>query len=411
MIELSKDQQSCFDIITDWFKDAGDLLTMGGYAGTGKTTLISKLRNSLDSNIRIAFCAYTGKASSVLRSKLNVVGFERFPNDYVGTIHSLIYEPVIDEMSGEIIDWALKPTLDYDFIILDEASMIGEDLFRDLKSYNLPILAIGDHGQLPPIEGKLNLMENPYIRLEKIHRFAEQDALIQISMLAREQGYIPPGTYSDTVIKVPRNHSLINKFIQESENFEDTAILCGFNKTRVSVNKRIRGWLQHTSKFPSCGERVICLKNNKNAKKCPIYNGILGTVEYTENHSNYLTMRVTIDGEPEKYKGKISPGVFNAEKPELNDFIYEEVDESANNDDEIISRFMSGKSSRRKKKKKRYLDCFDFGYSLTVHKSQGSEWDRVMVIEQPCDYWSGDKWNKWLYTAVTRSRRELLIVR
>jgi exodeoxyribonuclease-5 len=391
MIELSPDQESCFDTIMSWFSDAGDLLTMGGYAGCGKTTLISKLRNALSPTIRIAFCSYTGKAASVLRSKLQVIGIKRFPEDYIGTIHSLIYEPMIDDM-GDIEGWSLKPVLDYDFLIVDEASMVTEELFTDLKSYDIPILAIGDHGQLPPIEGNLNLMKNPLLKLEKIHRFAEKDALIQISVLAREQGYIPYGTYGDYVHKVPKNHSMVNEYINQCGDFSNSAILCGFNNTRVDINKRIRSKLGFKGVIPRIGERIICLKNNKNAKHCPIYNGVIGTVHDCSNHHTYLELFAKIDGEEKSYKGKISPKVFGNSKPPMDEFIFENASEHTG-------------------KRKLYLDCFDFGYVLTVHKSQGSEWDNVMVIEQPCQYWSGKNWNRWLYTAVTRSKNRLLIVR
>ena len=64
-----------------------------------------------------------------------------------------------------------------------------------------------------------------------------------------------------------------------------------------------------------------------------------------------------------------------------------------------------------KKKEKVFLDNFDYAYSITCHKSQGSEMENVMVIEQKCSYWSdGDMWRRWLYTAVTRSRKNLMII-
>ena len=404
MIELSSDQQFCFDAIMSWYSNPSALLSMGGYAGCGKTTLIGKMRNTLPSSTRVAFCCFTGKASSVLRSKLQLFEIQRFPDDYCGTIHSLIYEPILDDVTNEIIGWALQAKIPYDLIVIDEASMVNEELFKDLCSYNIPILAVGDHGQLPPIDGNLNLMKSPMLKLEKVHRFAESNPITKVSILAREQGFIPRGTYGDLVHKVPKNHSMITQFINQCGDFQNSSILCGFNRTRIDLNKRIRERLGFKG-FPNIGERIICLKNNKKAKYCPIYNGILGTVKDCSNHISYLKLFASIDGELKSYKGKISPGVFNNEKPPMNDFIYDEDDEE---DDDDPHRFMNHKGG---KKIKIYLDCFDFGYALTVHKSQGSEWDNVMVIEQPCDYWSGLNWNRWLYTAVTRAKNRLLIVR
>jgi len=399
-MELSPDQKICFDSIMDWHHDPSTVLTLGGYAGCGKTTLLSRIRAELSDDIRVAFCCFTGKAASVLRSKLEMVGSRRFPGDYCGTIHSLIYQPKINK-SGDITGWVLCNSLDYDLIIIDEASMVSEDLFRDLQSYGIPILATGDHGQLPPITGKLNLMQHPQLKLEKIHRFAEQDALIQISVLAREQGYIPYGTYGEGVYKVHKNHSMITQFINNCDNFMNTSILCGFNKTRIDLNKKIRARLGYDTKYPKIGERLICLKNNKDAKHCPIYNGILGTLRESCEHGAYLEIVADIDNENKQYRGEISPLVFNNPKPPSGDYIYKQEDEL----------FLPNSNKKKKAKRKHYLDYFDYGYVLTVHKSQGSEWDNVMVIEQPCSYWSGDDWNRWLYTAVTRSKKSLLIVR
>ena len=191
MIELSSDQQFCFDAIMSWYSNPSALLSMGGYAGCGKTTLIGKMRNTLPRSTRVAFCCFTGKASSVLRSKLQLFEIQRFPDDYCGTIHSLIYEPILDDVTNEIIGWVLRVKIPYDLIVIDEASMVNEELFKDLCSYNIPILAVGDHGQLPPIDGNLNLMKSPMLKLEKVHRFAESNPITKVSILAREQGFIP----------------------------------------------------------------------------------------------------------------------------------------------------------------------------------------------------------------------------
>ena len=411
-MELSQDQEFAMQQIMEWFKKPTELITLGGYAGCGKTTLLSYFRNSIPETTRVAFVSYTGKATSVLRSKLIKLGINRFPKDSISTIHGLIYEPLSED--DELVGWTLKPHIDYDLIICDESSMVSEDIFDDLKSYDIPILFGGDHAQLPPIEGVLNLMENPQIRLEKVHRFAEQNPLTKISMMARLEGYIPHGWHGDTIVKVPPKHPLITKFINDSGDFSNTAILCGFNNTRVDVNKRIRIWKGFKGALPEIGERVICLKNNKNAKKCPIYNGVLGTAKYIESYYNYVKLRVEVDGEPDHYKGKASKIVFNNMKPVLNEFVYASDDMESDDSDDSVDNMMyryNARSKRKNKKQRIYLDAFDFGYCLTVHKSQGSEWDRVMIIEQPCDFWSGDKWNKWLYTAVTRSKNELLIVR
>jgi exodeoxyribonuclease-5 len=227
-------------------------------------------------------------------------------------------------------------------------------------------------------------------------------------MLARIEGYIPYGTFGDFVHKVPKKHSMITDFINGCNDFSNSAILCGFNKTRVSLNQKIRTWNKREGKLPVIGERVICLKNNAQAKRCPIYNGICGTVKEIVDHIDYAYTVVSIDGEDKNYVGKISRNIFNNPSPDMNsEWIYDTVIDQGDDVDNI-KRFLKNKNTKTVKK---YLDCYDFGYCMTVHKSQGSEWERVMVIEQPCQHWSGELWNRWLYTSVTRSKKELLIVR
>lgn len=397
-MELSSDQSTCLNAIMEWYKHTTDqLLTMGGYAGTGKTTLVSVFRSKLSERTRIAFAAYTGKAASVLRAKLIKANCLMVDSDYCGTIHSLIYKPVIDPETGEIIDWELQPGLDYDLIVIDESSMVSKNILDDLASYGIPILAIGDHGQLPPIEGSFNLMENPILRLEKIHRQSENNPIIKLSILAREEGFIPYQIYADGIAKVDRKHKIISQFVSSSGDFMDTAILCGFNHTRVKINNQVRSFFKYSGPYPQEKERVICLRNNKEAKDCPVYNGIQGTVVSCDVKTDHLKMEIKLDGEPLTYKGYVTKLAFGEKKPDLG------------RKPLIIKK--KNKETGRTERKEVYPDVFDFGYALTVHKSQGSEWKRVMVIEEPCPYWDGNNWNRWLYTAVTRASEQLVIVR
>jgi len=398
-MELSHDQQNAFDQIMEWYKNGITAeLTLGGYAGTGKTTLISYLRQFLGEKLKVKFMSFTGKATQILRRKLNDNNILlRFPLDACSTIHSAIYHPVIDEDTDEIIEWTLNPTIDCDIIIVDESSMISREIYEDLKSFDKPILFIGDHGQLGPISDNFNLMENPNIKLEKIHRVAQNNPIIKLSEQVRNEGYIEYGVHGDSIAKVSKKDQLVTKFINNSGNFLETIILCGFNKTRVKVNKKIREHFKYSklSNYPIQGERIICLRNNKNASFCPIFNGTQGTVKTCSSEGTFLSMEVEIDGEIDHYKGPVSFEAFNNIKPLMKDFPIR----------------LSKERRIKEKKEFMYSDYFDFGYCASVHKSQGSEWKRVMVIEEPCQYWTGENWNRWLYTAITRSSEQLLIVR
>jgi len=157
---LSPEQERAHDHLMSWLQHCEDegyhnYITVGGYAGTGKTHLATALRISLrdlNRTIRVGFCAFTGKASSVLKERLESMGGLN-EDDYIGTIHGMMYKPIIDEDENgrqKIVGWKKRLALDYDVIILDEASMVSADLWADLTSYDIPIIAVGDHGQLPP---------------------------------------------------------------------------------------------------------------------------------------------------------------------------------------------------------------------------------------------------------------------
>jgi ATP-dependent exoDNAse (exonuclease V) alpha subunit len=384
-LELSEKQQSVLSNILTWYKDGKKpYITLGGYAGTGKTTLMGYLSNILrekEKNLRIAFCSYTGKASRVLQRKLrDTNSIHKY--DYTGTIHRLIYRPVLDD-DGEIISWERQSLEDffYDLIVVDEASMVTSDIWNDLLSFNKPILAVGDHGQLPPVEGNFNLMENPEFRLEEIYRQELNNPIIKVSELARKYGQIPIEKFSDKVMKLDKRDPETGEFLESIfESFSpDTMILTGYNHSRVKLNNGIRQLLGFESPNPLQGDRVICLKNNHQEE---IFNGMMGTIlEITEGKIDgfdYYDAEIELDDEDIPYFGKISKEQFGQQST-LNG---------------VIEGF----------------DLFDFGYALTVHKAQGSQSNTVVVFEERFSRMDDEMWRRWLYTAVTRAIEELYIV-
>ena len=267
-MDLSADQQNAISTLMQWFKNPNKspYITLGGYAGTGKTTVISILRNELhlqNTELSVAFCSYTGKATRVLANKLKD-NSSVFANDTVSTIHSLIYTAMLDDKTQEVIGWDKRKFLSAHLIIVDEASMVDEQIWRDLLSYKTPIIAVGDHGQLPPINSSFNLMENPNLKLELIHRQAENNPIIELSIMARTTGEIPSGNYGNHIKKFMRNDMDASESITELlQNYkDDTIVLCGFNTTRTKLNKYVRNSLGFESDLPEARDRVICLKNN-----------------------------------------------------------------------------------------------------------------------------------------------------
>jgi exodeoxyribonuclease-5 len=385
-IELTPKQQQVLAAVIDWYKsNKQGFLTIGGYAGTGKTTITAYLRNLLDKEnpkLKVAFCSFTGKATRVLDSKLRDAKATR-RQDNVSTIHSLIYAPMRDR-DNEIIGWERKSTEDfgYDLIIVDEASMVNSDIWEDLTSYGIPILAVGDHGQLPPIGGSFNLMENPQLRLEEIFRQEEGNPIIRLSMLARNEGEIPFGVFGRGVKKLHREDPDTQEFLGDKliRAGDELLVLTGYNHTRVKLNSAIRGLLEFESPQPMGGDRVICLRNNH---KHMIYNGMMGevkSIQLKEDKSGkFYSAEILFDGEKETFKGDLSVEQF-------------------------------GQQTTLKDERRKGIELFDFGYALTVHKSQGSQAHTVVVFEERFAQMDNDTWRRWLYTAVTRARKELFII-
>lgn len=386
MINLSEDQQKVLDKILLWYKKekgSKPYISLGGYAGTGKTTLIAILRTELakiDPDLQVGFAAYTGKAARVLKTKLrdqDVI----LPDDSVSTIHSLIYSPIVNERE-EIIGWQTKDEIECNLIIIDEASMVDEMIWRHLLAYQVPIIVVGDHGQLPPIKGNFNLMQEPELRLEEIHRQARQNPIIGLSIQAREHGLVRPGKYSKGVRKFsPEDFDTQEAIGEMLSNYNpETLILCGYNTTRRKLNNHIRTNLGFESPDPQSGDRVICLRNNH---KEQIYNGMLGTIVHIKKKDKeWYEAEIVMDGEDINYQGLISVNQFNSDTPM--------------NFTEKRSQIMAG-------------DLFDFGYALTVHKAQGSQAKRVILFEERFKQMTDDVWKRWLYTAVTRAEEELYI--
>lgn len=356
-LQLNPIQQQVHDHIIDWFKSDGNLLTLGGYAGTGKTTLIGVTIDDLKQNkaIRVAFCAYTGKASTVLKSKLRMMS-----DDYCGTIHGLIYE-MVGKFAGKPI-FERRDHIDYDLIVIDEASMIDSQIFNDLQSYGIPILAVGDHGQLPPINGKLNLMENPDIKLEQIMRQEEGNPIVRLATMARVSGDIPIGDYGQNVRKIVGMNYLRDFIVP------DVIILAAMNKTRVNINHFMRSTLD-LKDAPKQGEPVICLRNNRFAG---IYNGNISNLISIKISGKYYSIETDLP-----YSGTVLKEQFG-------------------------SKYTCNVEG---------VDLFDWAYCITTHKAQGSEFDNVILIEERMSQMDDDNWRRWLYTGVTRARKCLTIIK
>ena len=386
--ELSQDQVAALRQIGAWYRaNTQPYLTLGGYAGTGKTTLIAYLRQALseyDTDASVGFCAYTGKATRILQEKLRDKGGMR-RGDSVSTIHSLIY--TTQEHPGGGVKWVRKDAMDRSLIVVDEASMVDEAIWNDLLSFRVPILAVGDHGQLPPVGSPFNLMANPQIRLERIFRQEVDSAIIEVATLARETGVLPVAEYGPGVTKLDQAQGETGVKVGELvENWRpDLLILCGYNATRIKLNNAIRQMRDYESPAPASGDRVVCLRNNR-AKH--IFNGMIGRVVRIvpgmgEEGEAWYEAEIELEGEDYTYSGYILRDQFGASTT-------------------VKSVPLAPDGERG--------DLWDFGYALTVHKAQGSQSPAVLVFEERFSRSSDEDYRRWLYTAVTRAQSELIVI-
>jgi exodeoxyribonuclease-5 len=387
---LSQDQASALRQIGAWYRDKNrqsQFLTLGGYAGTGKTTLIAYLRKALrdfDETATVAFCAYTGKAARVLQEKLREQRVMR-RGDTVSTIHSLIYTS--EESPSGAPRWIRKDKLERDLIVVDEASMVDKVIWEDLLSFGIPILAVGDHGQLPPVGSAFNLMAEPQIRLDRIFRQAEGSPIIEVATLARQDGSIPVRDFGPGVRKLDKTQPETGVMVQELlESWRpDLLILCGYNKTRVQLNNAIRGMRDVESALPQSGDQVVCLRNNRTKH---VFNGMIGRIVRVvpamgEEGQDWYEAEIELEGEDYTYSGYILRRQFGAMETVKDVPLAPDGDRG---------------------------DLWDFGYALTVHKAQGSQAERVLVFEERFPRSDDEEWRRWLYTAVTRAVTELTII-
>ncbi len=411
-MKLSEDQQVVYDAMMKWLRRPTQTLSVGGYAGTGKSTLLGKLIREERRGLNIACCAYTGKAANVLSQKLGDEIVRRPGDDPEGdgvdvtTIHRLIYNPYENE-DGEIRFKRRGTIRKFDLFVIDEASMVSDRMLEDLKGYNVPILAMGDHGQLPPVGDSGTLMANPNLRLEKIHRQAESSPIIQVAHAIRQYGKFPlplPAGVIHLLEKPFRDHLDLHVRTSDDARLFDTAVLVYTNRARKTFNKIIRTarWGEaRASEGPVEGDVVICLRNNHG---WGIFNGMRGVIEAIKHKDGpYDWMKIRFpDDKNRKWSGNVLKRQFERERTFSN---MEELrkDHKRGGDDpfENIAQLND-------------VPCafFDYGYSLTVHKSQGSQFHTVYLVLEffPRDEEERWLWRRWAYTGVTRTVENLIVV-
>lgn len=389
---------------------------------SGKSTLLGLFAHEM-SHLKVAYVCFTGRASSILGRKLNdggiattsractddanklagywshmfyAPGSAEAKRPFCGTIHRLLYRPFIDSVTEELLGWEKRVELDrnYDFVVLDEASMISAEVASDIAAHGVRILAVGDHGQLPPVMSDGSLVSRPMLRLEKIHRQAEGSPIIQLSRAIREEGRmateLADGDRLRFGVRQDMTHPNLAKLL--AENKLEAAVLCWKNATRVHLNRTVRGHLGYAGKPPQVGEPVVALKNHP-----PIFNGMRGLV--TEGGTfpfkeEFWLMKMKAefpdDGIPET-ELEVCRDQFHRARP------FESVEELEKAKIKVHSMGAAGR-------------LYDFAYAMTVHKFQGSSVKHAVVIADWAPNYSVDNTRRLAYTAVTRASEKLSVL-
>lgn len=382
---LTDDQMLALFKMLAWYDDTesdNKVFTLSGRSGSGKSTLIKVFRNISnidDSEVR--YCAYTGKAVNVLNSK----GIPAV------TLHRLIYYVVKNKKTKEIKFikkepnelWGIK------LIILDEYSMVGESIFKDLMSYGIKVILVGDLNQLQPINDN-PISTNIDAQLNQVVRQAKDSPILKLATTVLNHKELGEGVLSNKVIVTPRN-----KLPDELLCNPDFQVICGYNSTRSSINQKIRKSLGRTGRYPVPGDRVICTANDWSIlvnENMNLTNGLQGTVvrvKFPEDLycecDNPLNPNKKKDYRWWTFYAEI---LFDGCKDPLALYInrccfdYEYADLI----DEALGHW------------------FEFGYCITCNKAQGSEFKNVILIDEPV----GDRY-KWLYTGITRAKESLIV--
>lgn len=390
------EQSRAIDVVSVWLKNGSSpVLKLFGVAGTGKSTIAKHIADALDG--QTSYVAYTGRACDILRrhgmpaqtvhSALYLPMSER--NDelvklredletctdpikerrLISRIESLS-EPKFIRRSSDPDDPRRSPLVESELIIADEMSMLSKAEADDLLSFKIPLLVLGDPGQLPPIEGRGYFSTGqPDVLLTQIHRQALDSPIIQLAMAAREKRPLKIGTYGTSRVLARRD-------VQQDLACSVSQVLCGSNKTRLELTKELRAFKGYDSPLPQSGEKLICLRNNP---RSGLFNGseLVLTGDVTDDPDKPYFVRVPTD-----------KGVFRAyrdcfERPErLKAMDY---------------------------RKRAAADEFDFSSVLTIHRAQGGQWESVLFWDDRMFSWDADLYSKLRYTAISRAEDRVVV--
>jgi exodeoxyribonuclease-5 len=366
-------QDAALKAVDHWLKHSKQpLFRLFGFAGSGKSTLAEHI--AAQSRGTVLFCAPTGKAAAVLRAK---------GCDGASTIHSLVYRPVFND-DKQLIGYALNEdsrARHARLVIVDEGSMVGRRMALDLLSFGTKILVLGDPGQLPPIDEEAGyfMRARPDIMLDEVVRQGKDSPVTALATHVRLGKPLYPGTFGDSRVISTRRLDLDTVLRADQ-------ILCGLNDTRQIYNAVARGIrLGARAPLPVVGDRVLCLRNLATKG---FFNGRCGVVTSSGGllEDGRVALKLRLDDTDSAVLARVPQEFFR--------------DWASEGD--LLSREPKA-------------DAFTFGWALTVHKAQGSEWRETIVFDEADELVEGmegfgrDYAARWRYTAITRAKERATV--
>lgn len=389
---LTKKQEEGLKIAIQRYNDREKYTVISGYAGSGKSTLVRFIIEALGvEENKVCYAAFTGKAAEVLRKK---------GNKNVYTLHRLLYEHFPKPTGG----FFRKPksSIGYDIVVVDEVSMASKTLMDLLFTHKCYVICLGDPFQLPPVDKNEDnhLLDHPHIFLDEIMRQAEDSEIIQLSMKIRHNESI--NIFDGNNVKILSKDSLNTGMLLWADQ-----ILVGTNATRISLNNQMRNLLGR-GEFPEDGDKVICLKNywdDFSVDGDPLVNGTIGTLQ-----NSFKTFRCV-----PKY---IRSNYDKFEVLQANFIVDDTLYENVEMDNKMIltnQKCCDWQTAYQLGKLKNKIGEivpkeFTYAYAITYWKAQGSEWNKVLVLEEGFPY-DRETHARAMYTAITRASDKVVWIR
>ena len=387
-MKLNEQQAQAIEALRKWWYNGNkQVFQISGAAGTGKTTLIRYLINEIKlEHDEVLFTAFVGKATlAMTRNGLNAK-----------TLHSAICyckdEPVLDENGNVVTEYNRRVTkrvftrrrkIDprIRLIVVDEGSMVPAKMADWLLKFKVPIIVLGDLNQLPPVIGDSFFLKEPDVVLTQIMRQSSESPIPYFAQNVLQNGTkcLSPGLQIGDKINVLSKADITPELLKDYD-----VIICGTNKTRNNLNTYIRERIYgRTQDYPVIGDKLICRENDWTFSVDDVYliNGLIGYVTDIdlESISDY-TMKIDF-------------------KPEFMDNEFKNV---------TLDRIYMGLSPNDKRLYRSNYHKFEYGYAITCHLSQGSQYNRVLVFNE--SFGTAEERRKWLYTAVTRAIDKVTIL-